>query len=171
MLLAARANSKRYMEFPNGYTPTFEVDYMPGLLKKRDKGFLKGLYFHWLSRWFKLFDRKRILILHYDEIKERPESAMKRVHAFLNTTEINTEKVKVVGITPKGVIAASAKVASCATQEKMRSWFYNDTNLFYKLLEENPGPPMEQRPFPKFKYSCYKNPGSFSNATLEPQLP
>ena len=171
------SNSYRWLSaFPKGYQPTFTKDYYPQLLQKRNKKTLKGYYFKWFQRWFTLFDRKNILILAYDEIKRHPERAMRRVHEFLDiplppavvaVDEADAGSNRDTNIAASGVITNHKQTdfPDCARQETILQWFQEDTDQFYKLLEEYPGPSMEQRPFPKFQFSCYKEPGAFAKNT------
>lgn len=109
-------------------------------------------YAHWLKLWMDLFPRKQILVLSYDELKKNPRTLMARVYSFLD-------------IRPKGSLnlphfntnSKKTPPPPCHDQIELARMFVKPNNELYKLLEENPGPSQEQRPFPKFKWDCAKH--------------
>jgi len=139
----------------------FERAFLPQLMYNKENDQLKGLYYKTFKPWFDLFDRKQILILSYDEVQHKPATAMGRIADFLNVTQKSGDsgkrennaalpkkntKEKRLGLLP-----------NCTMQQHLQSLFQNDTEMFYQLLEDYPGPPMEQRPFPKFPpFKCYQ---------------
>jgi len=177
------SNSNRYRAaFPKSYQPKFIKDYYPIMKSQQKNETLKSFYHRWFKEWFRLFDRQNILILSYDEIKNSPQSAMQRVHQFLdiplpasqllegnNTFDMDqsTSNASAPTIKASGVIANRGETdyPSCAQQESISTWFKNDTQSFYELLREYPGPPMEQSPFPKFRFECYNAPAKFATVT------
>jgi hypothetical protein len=108
-----------------------------------------SLYSVYLERWFKLFDRKKIMVLNYSELKTDPQDALKRIHDFLEIPMIQ-----------KSLPSANSWHAdgedkpSCETQDTLNKAFEPFNQKLYELLEAQPGPVQETRPFPKFQYSC-----------------
>ena len=105
-----------------------------------------GLYATHLSTWFKLFDRRQILVLSYDELQYHPENLQERIQTFLGCT------------VPGGLCRSNSndshdkvRFPSCKAQETLLAVFAPINEKLYQLLESNPGPSMEQRPFPKFQ--------------------
>lgn len=107
-----------------------------------------GMYASILFRWFKAFDRKQILVLSYEELKNDPDKLQDRVKQFL---QADIEPGSFVGANdnsnPHKVKLSSV---STKTKAKLKAIFDPLNEDLYELLEEHPGPPMEQRPFPKF---------------------
>ena len=106
-----------------------------------------GLYSKWLKKWFRLFDRQQILVLSYDEFKVNQTQFLDRIHQFLNLTQTSQvlEKVNVKMKIPP---------PPCSVQKKLVRYYEKWNTELYELLDDNPGPEMEQRPFPLFKTPC-----------------
>jgi hypothetical protein len=114
----------------------------------RRKHLCRGLYAHLLGEWFAKFQRDQILILSYDEMVSDEERMMQRVQSFL-------------GLDPEGNPGRMEKTNAKNNEQKVRSI---DCNIqqelngvfdplnddLYRLLETNPGPGVENRPFPRF---------------------
>ena len=121
---------------------------IPGLGRETGPGrsTRHGMYAIHLSRWFKLFDRKQILVLSYHELQYHPENLQQRIQSFLghpvpgalSRSNSNDSQNKV-------------NLPSCKAQETLLAVFAPMNEKLYQLLESNPGPSMEQRPFPKFQ--------------------
>ena len=110
-----------------------------------------GMYAKWLKQFFDHFPRENILILSYDEFKTDPDATLGRLYAFLELpTLTTTKKVQQRNIHP----APKNEVIPCALQQQLNGLFNTSNEELYQLLEDNPGPPMEQRPFPKFQFQC-----------------
>ena len=117
-----------------------------------------GLYARHLKKWMKIVDRSQILLVTYNEIKEYPESAQRRVREFLGADFPG--KLKVAN-TKQGKFKVTA--ATCFAQEKLNDVFEPMNQELYKLLEENPGPRAEEHPFPKFsEKKCVPSYDSFN---------
>jgi Sulfotransferase domain len=108
-----------------------------------------GTYAQYLEVFFELFDRKNILILSYDEAKSDSTALLQRIHKFLDLPgkpkelpHDNSDKGK-------------HEMPPCNVQRALSRRFEPYNQQLYKLLEDNPGPPMEQRPFPKFRNKCF----------------
>jgi hypothetical protein len=134
-------------------------------------------YAHYLRKWFHLFDRSnQILVLSFDELRDDPISYLKRIHRFLDipipsnetlltvphsnsSPQIQKEKGQQQSQTPTSVNtfttvrtvtipSSSITDSTDSTQHELASKVYNERNEeLYKLLEQYPGPSMEQRPF------------------------
>ena len=104
-----------------------------------------GLYELHLRSWFKLFDRKQILVLSYDELKRDPTKIQERIQSFLgckipgalSRSNSNNSKYKI-------------KSPSTETKQILGSIFNSFNENLYQLLKKDPAPLMEQTPFPRF---------------------
>ena len=104
-----------------------------------------GLYSYHLERWFQLFDRGQILVLSYDELSNNPAMLQNRIQQFicrsiegkLTRSNSNDSKHKV-------------RESSNQARRMLLSIFTDENRKLYSLLKENPGPAMEQMPFPPF---------------------
>lgn len=112
------------------------------------KQLCRGHYAHLLKEWFVGFRRDQILILSYDEMVSDETQMMERVQSFLGldpqnnpghmeetNTKDNEQKVRSI---------------DCNLQQELNDVFDPLNDELYRLLEENPGGEMEQRPFPRF---------------------
>jgi len=106
-----------------------------------------GLYATHLRKWFELFDRKQILVLSYDELQHHPRKLQERIQTFL-------------GLELPGSTLSRSNSNDCEYKVRLPSDEAKTTLLgifgplnedLYQLLESNPGPSMEQRPFPRFQ--------------------
>ena len=114
-----------------------------------------GLYAHYLSKWFASFERRQILVMSYDEFVNDPDTLQSRIKQFLQLDEEKGD------ITPGGFMSdvnsfppfCKIRLSNVASEtiDKLKSEFEPLNEQLYTLLESNPGPSMEQRPFPKFK--------------------
>lgn len=121
---------------------------IPALDRETGKGrsTRHGLYAKHLRKWFDLFDRKQILVLSYDELKQHPDRVQGRLELFLERTipgkieqsNSNDSHFKV-------------KAPSKNASEALHAIYSPLNKKLYKLLESNPGPSMEENPFPKFQ--------------------
>lgn len=143
----------RHLKDENGTTVSFIDDQRNTVIKHlRNKEYngLFGYYAYWLRRWSNVFDRQRqILIISYEELSSAPATVLYRIHEFLgirpgrplrlphaNTNERNTPP------------------PPCSDQLELDGHFQRINEEFYQFMEENPGPEIEQRPFPKFQLNC-----------------
>ncbi|KAL3945211.1 MAG: hypothetical protein SGBAC_000684 [Bacillariaceae sp.] len=109
-----------------------------------------GMYADHLKKWFELFNRSQILVLSYQELRENPRKLQERIQKFLGReipgefarSNSNDNDHKVRWPSKKAVVSLDDIFA--AENEKL-----------YALLEANPGPDMEQRPFPRFIKPVY----------------
>jgi hypothetical protein len=114
------------------------------ITKLQNKNFhnMVGVYATYLTTWFEVWNRKQILILRYEEFENRPKIFLGRIHNFLRIQ--TPAKANDLGlVSPK-------TESSCAIRQKLSSHFAEHNEALYALLEANPGPEMEQKPFPKF---------------------
>ena len=117
-------------------------EYVDKLYRKNDESY----YAEHLSKWFNLFNRQQILVLSYEELKQDNNKARKRVQEFLghdipgeNLKEANDNgsQLKVVAPSPEA-------------REKLLETLRPQYQELYELLDKFSGPPMEQKPFPRF---------------------
>ena len=106
-----------------------------------------GLYATHLQRWFDLFSRReQILVLSYDELRRNPRKLQDRIQNFLgrtipgNLTRTNANESK-----------HKIRSPSPSARQLLVSVLEPDCKRLYEMLEAHPGPPMEQRPFPRFE--------------------
>jgi hypothetical protein len=105
-----------------------------------------GMYATHMRKWFKLFDRKQILVLSYDELLSHPEKFQERIQVFL-------------GCSIPGKLSRSnsndsqhkVQVVSGEVTQALNAVFNPLNEELYRLMKSNPGPSMEQRPFPRFQ--------------------
>lgn len=109
-----------------------------------------GLYAHFVEEWFDWFDRNRVLVLSYDELANDPDTLKGRVTDFLGLDKSKAEKAQFSKNANKHATSSKVSKPGCAVTEKLKATFEKPNDDLYKLLEARPGPPMEQRPFPKF---------------------
>lgn len=119
--------------------------------EKKQWGQLYGYYAHWLRKWSKVFDRrKQILILSFDELVRDPTTLLHRVHEFLNISEVGASLM----LTKENSNSRNTSAPPCEHQLELAKRFEGPNEELYAFLEEHPGPPSEQRPFPKFQLLC-----------------
>eukprot|EP00797_Seminavis_robusta_P018732 Sro280_g107070.2 (218) ;mRNA; r:51573-52226 len=105
-----------------------------------------SLYATHLRKWFELFDRSQILVLSYDELRFHPEKTQERIQSFLGRTVPGS-------LRRSNSNDNSYKIAlpSRDAKQALAGVFATLNEELYQLLDSNPGPPMEQRPFPRFQ--------------------
>ena len=107
-----------------------------------------GHYSTQLRQWFHALSREQILILSYDELKGDPTTFQRRIIDFLGLP-LNSLKSKMKSKNEKS-FPGKESVLSCQTRDKLGVRFQPHNEDLYALLTQNPGPPMEQKPFPEF---------------------
>mmetsp|Transcript_20639 Transcript_20639/g.39046 ORF Transcript_20639/g.39046 Transcript_20639/m.39046 type:complete len:368 (+) Transcript_20639:241-1344(+) len=105
-----------------------------------------SIYADYLKEWMSLFHRDQILVLSYDEIMEDSSMVQWRIRQFLGG-EFPGE------LPHSNHRAYEGKVerASLEARRALEPFFYEKNSELYRLLDENPGPWMEQRPFRRFR--------------------
>uniref|UniRef100_A0A7S4JMQ5 Sulfotransferase domain-containing protein n=1 Tax=Odontella aurita TaxID=265563 RepID=A0A7S4JMQ5_9STRA len=117
-------------------------------------GDMFGLYGDILETWFQHFDRKRILLLSYDELKRNEQSFLQRVFSFLEL-EVDPALIE-HGTSSMNTLRSVSKLKfpPCDIQERLSKAFLPSNEKFFRMLDqEEEGPSMEQRPFPRFRLS------------------
>ncbi|KAL3827154.1 hypothetical protein ACHAXA_006709 [Cyclostephanos tholiformis] len=104
-----------------------------------------GLYANHLQDWFRLFDRNQILVLSYDELCNNPKKLQQRVQGFIGRIVPGDLCHKNSSNSPIKV-----QMPSCEARQCLQSFMKPHNERLYQLLEAHIGPPMEQRPFPRF---------------------
>ena len=110
-----------------------------------DNWVIASRYADLLKRWFNLFDRKKILVLSYDELKDDPGKVQWRIRKFLG----GTFPGELGHLNTKG--SMTTKEVSPKAKEILGPIFSVKNEELYDLLVDNKGPWMEQSPFPHFK--------------------
>lgn len=123
---------------------------IPGRVSKSDAGRSSrhGLYATYLEKWFELFDRSQILVLSYQELERNPRLLQERIQRLLQRT-IPGELSRANSNDNDHKVRLPSKKAV----ESLEKVFTTVNEKLYSLLDTNPGPPMEQRPFPRF-FNC-----------------
>ena len=112
------------------------------------KHLCRGHYAHLLKEWFTEFHRDQILILSYEDMVSDEKQSMQRVQSFLDLNPQNSPG----HMEEKNTKNNAHKVRSidCNIQQELNDVFDPLNDELYRLLDANPGPKMEQRPFPIF---------------------
>mmetsp|Transcript_26560 Transcript_26560/g.64762 ORF Transcript_26560/g.64762 Transcript_26560/m.64762 type:complete len:297 (-) Transcript_26560:77-967(-) len=120
---------------------------LPGLEAKSGPGrsTRHGFYAAHLKKWFELFDRSQILVLSYQELQENPRKLQGRIQKFLGR-EIAGELTRANSNDNAHKVRSPSNKALALLDDV----FASENEQLYTLLETNPGPVMEQRPFPRF---------------------
>ena len=105
-----------------------------------------GLYADHLKEWFRLFNRNQILVLSYGELCADPERLQDRIQRFIGRAVSGTLQEKINSNDSQEKVL----VPSTEARQRIESFMKSHNERLYQLLEENPGPSMEQRPFPPF---------------------
>jgi hypothetical protein len=98
-----------------------------------------SLYVEHLKEWVKWFDRKKLLILSYDELLQEPSVVIQRIEKFLGT--------KLTGSFPHANSKENpqkVKVASSHAKQVLGSVFNDKNEELYRFIQNHPGPSMEQ---------------------------
>jgi len=104
-----------------------------------------GKYVDHLKQWMLYFERKKLLVLSYDEVKEAPEMAQSRIREFLGAglsgalRQANTNQDE-----------KKASVVPVVARQLLDPIFKKKNLELYEFLDQHPGPSMEQHPFPRF---------------------
>ena len=110
----------------------------------------RGLYAHWLSKWFRLFDRRQIFIASYDDFKRNETDFLMRLHAFLELPETLPARKAPRSNGKKPI----QDTIPCEVQQALAARYEDYNDELYALLASNPGPPMEKTPFLRFQFQC-----------------
>lgn len=105
-----------------------------------------GIYVEHLKSWVKLFDRKQLLVLSYDELQSNPAKTRWRINQFLGT------KYK-GGFNKANTKDSDSKIREVSLRAGMalKPLFHETSEELYAFLRDHPGPAMEQKPFPHFE--------------------
>lgn len=109
----------------------------------------RGFYAYWLNQWFKCFDRQQILIVSYEDFKANQTDVLLRIHEFLGlpvTGSLSAPRANAMHVLTPPI--------ECEAQQKWAKQFEVPNEELYSLLEANPGPFMEKRPFQPFEFKC-----------------
>jgi len=120
------------------------------VLRQIEQGKNMGVYVHFLKQWFELFPRENILVQSYDELKNDPQSFLKRMHSFLELPVDGPLRLPEAN----SKHAATEQPTPCSVQERLSTHYKDFNKELYELLEANPGPSMEIQPFPRFQFEC-----------------
>ena len=108
----------------------------------------RSLYSKLISQWLQVIPRSQMLILSYQELKNDPGTFMKRIEDFLglppHKPNATFKRANVKSFAEKTFLP------SCRSKNKLAGIFQPFNEELYALLRQNPGPPMEQSPFPEF---------------------
>ena len=108
----------------------------------------RSLYSKLIPQWLDVIPRNHMLILSHQELKHDPGTFMKRIEDFLGLPpHKQNETLRIVNDKP---YSEKISLPSCQSKNKLAGIFQPYNEDLYALLAQNPGPPMEQRPFPEF---------------------
>ena len=119
------------------------------LQKELESGEYAYHYVDHLKKLSQLFGRERILVLSYDELVERPETAQWRVETFLGA---KFEGELYNDFEEENVPSSASQILDPLLEAKNME--------LYEFMESTRGPSMEMFPFPKFD-SCTKTTPGF----------
>ena len=113
----------------------------------------KSWYGSHIERWSEYFNRSsQLLIVRYDEIKSNPSMLQSRIQEFLGIEEKKRKDGGFVSTNAQETVY-KIKTIDCDTQTRLVEVYSESNERLYQFLNDNPGPPSEERPFPKFKIS------------------
>jgi hypothetical protein len=151
-----KAQFRTFTEYSDFVFDDYNIDGMP---KWKQQSLTEGVYGENIEQWFHHFDRKQILVLSYDELKENETSFLHRVLSFLGlyvdlamidsgTKHVNTYQS-----------SSKVKLPSCDTQKKLAKMFKPSNDKLYQLIDDEKGeqPTEQQQPFPRFVLSNCTN--------------
>ena len=125
----------------------------PNRAAMSDSSYSLGMYGPLIHRWFKNFPRENILILSFDELRHDKSRFVERISSFLGVP-MKFDKLPHANSghqEPKSNLTKD----SCIFEKKLANAFEKYSNQeLYMLLNEYPGPPQEQSPFPHFLFEC-----------------
>lgn len=104
-----------------------------------------GLYAKHLRKWFECFDRRQILVLSYDELEKDPNTVQGRIESFLER-QIPGNLQRSNSNDHSDKVSHPSEEAKKALLDVLKA----ENERLYQLLESQPGPTMEQKPFPRF---------------------
>jgi len=122
----------------------------------------KGLYGPLLRRWIESMPgrRSQILVLSYAELLSDPVSVLRRIRGFLglpHQVHVNASHGLVHEVPIRNRFSAllyNSSETPCSYQDQLSSLFEKSNQQLYQLLQNNPGPSTEERPFRSFRYRC-----------------
>jgi hypothetical protein len=125
-----------------------------------------GLYALHLRKWLEFVDRKQILAVTYDELKQHPETVQRRIRDFLGSDFPGS-----ISIANNNENKAKVALPSCYAQRTLNSVFEPMNQDLYQLLNHNPGPLAEATPYPTFVQSkCVEPTQNSTNESTQTAL-
>ena len=114
-----------------------------------------GWYGYHIEQITRYNSRSQLLVLGYDELKSNPDKVQWRIQEFLGMrlpTNNSTESQNSGNFKQSNSQSGAHKLSKmdCDTQKLLLEYYRPSDQKLYKFLEANPGPSMEQRPFPTF---------------------
>ncbi|KAL7476588.1 hypothetical protein ACHAW6_002435 [Cyclotella cf. meneghiniana] len=105
-----------------------------------------GFYVDHLRLWVELFDRQQLLILSYDELLRDPYRVQSRIESFLGVKFGD-------GFRHDNIVVSQSKVTEIPAHARqvLEPLFIAKNEELYDFIRQNPGPPMEETPFPRFE--------------------
>jgi hypothetical protein len=122
-------------------------------VKRRNAKALYGFYADQLAQWFELFNRKQILILSFTELQRNETDYLNRVHSFLSQQPRQPHQV--FPVEAQATYKAEKTENLCKFMGFVWSRFFRaQYKKLQELLNDHPGPAMEQTPLPPFEVQC-----------------
>jgi hypothetical protein len=126
-------------------TFTEYCEFIKGYMVKGAKSYSVYRYVEHLKAWTALFDRSQLLVLSYDELRKDPSKVQGRIEQFLGTKFFGA----LAKLKESGGVSKVKELPESAI--RVLEPLLRDLNEeLYDFLRDNPGPVMEQRPFPRF---------------------
>eukprot|EP00804_Cyclotella_cryptica_P014243 CCRYP_005648-RB/>CCRYP_005648-RB protein AED:0.02 eAED:0.02 QI:624/1/1/1/0/0.5/2/64/538 len=131
----------------DGSVKTFTeyCEFIKGYMLKGAKSYTVYRYVEHLKAWSSLFDRSQLLVLSYDELRKDPAKVQWRIEHHLGTKFYGT----LAKLNESGGHAKVKEIPESAIQV-LDPLIRHLNEELYEFLRNNPGPTMEQRPFPRF---------------------
>ena len=130
----------------NGTIKTFDeyaVELQRNITLHPDSAY--GYYINHLKLWVDLFSRGQLLVLSYSELLGNPSKVQWRIERFLEVNMTGALFVSNTKASPHKV-----KQLSSVAVNALGPIFRTKNEELYDYLHKNPGPEMEQSPFPVF---------------------
>ena len=157
LMVVLREPIARELSFYNHFTyhraeeglgvPSFEEHVSSRLISElSDPDFPStSFYVDHIKRFALLFGRDKLLVLSYDEVKTDPKGALWRIKTFLGRDFPGD-----LGITNTHDNPNKLREVPSVARQMLEPIFEAKNQELYEFLDANPGPSVEQRPFPHF---------------------
>jgi len=114
-----------------------------------------GMYVYWIKLWIHAgFRREQIMVASYDDMVRNEHDFLERLHDFLELPP-PSKRARLRALNKQNGASTNPLLQiPCDIQERLAAVYDSPNQELYAWLDSNPGPPMERRPFTKFKFNC-----------------